>query len=105
MKTKQAKTKTGSFRNYASTLISNISIITNGFSTIYGTFVSDTLQVYASTLGAGNDLYSDIHTAVIASDSQRQVCSSKKRAKQKEHMSIKSSNGCLQNLRKHFREI
>ena len=33
----------------------------------YVTFVFDTLKTYSSILGAGNDLHSDLHTAVIAS--------------------------------------
>ena len=48
----------GHSKSYLSTLISNISIsiiknvtILNIFSTTYGPFVFDTLQVYLSTLG------------------------------------------------------
>ena len=37
-------------------------------STKFGTFVLDTLKVNSSTLGAGIDLVSDLHKAVIASE-------------------------------------
>ena len=43
-------------------------MILNTFSTIYGTFVFDILKAYSSTIGAGNDLHSHLHTAVVASE-------------------------------------
>ena len=59
-------------RNSVSTsqnhIFQNVTIFSTFFSKILGTFNVDTLKIYLPTLGARDDISSDLHTAIIASE-------------------------------------